>query len=87
MAYTGSTTLGGLDKAWSIAQLVDAALAVAPALPTEKSPDRRRKFTVIEGGKVNPSPAFCSTGTRLPSGFGPTQKHRWPRRSGSVAAL
>jgi IS1 family transposase len=43
--------LGIADKAWTIAQLVDAALAVAPALPTETPPDRRRKFTVIEGGK------------------------------------
>jgi hypothetical protein len=33
-------------------QLVDAALAVAPALPTETPPDRRQKFTVIEGGKA-----------------------------------
>ena len=39
------------DRAWSIAQLVDAALNVAPALPTETPPDRRRKFTVIQGGK------------------------------------
>ena len=37
--------------AWSIAELVDAALAVAPVLPTETPPDRRRKFVVIEGGK------------------------------------
>ncbi len=29
-------------------KLVDAALA--PALPTESPPDRRRKFTVIDGG-------------------------------------
>ena len=28
------------------AKLVDAGLAVAPALPTETPPDRRRKFTV-----------------------------------------
>lgn len=44
--------LGVADKAWSIAQLVDAALAVAPALPTETPPDRRRKFTVIQGAKA-----------------------------------
>jgi hypothetical protein len=29
-----------------------AMIAVAPALPTETPPDRRRKFTVIEGGKT-----------------------------------
>ena len=48
---TPAKALGVADKAWSITQLVDAALAVAPALPTETAPDWRRKFTVIEGGK------------------------------------
>lgn len=48
---TPAKALGLADKAWSIVQLVDAALAVAPALPTETPPDRRRKFTVIDGGK------------------------------------
>ena len=33
----------------ALAQLVDAALTVAPALPTETPPDRRRKFTVSRG--------------------------------------
>ena len=49
---TPAKAIGVADRAWSIAQLVDAALAVAPAMPTETPPDRRRKFTVIEGGKV-----------------------------------
>jgi IS1 family transposase len=48
---TPAKALGVTEKAWSIAQLVDAALAVAPLLPTENPPDRRRKFTVIEGGR------------------------------------
>ena len=48
---TPAKALGVADRAWSIAQLVDAALAVAPATPTETPPDRRRKFTVIQGGK------------------------------------
>lgn len=48
---TPAKALGVADKAWTVAQLVDAALAVAPALPTETPPDRRRKFTVIQGGK------------------------------------
>ncbi|MHC2577375.1 IS1 family transposase [Bradyrhizobium diazoefficiens] len=43
--------LGLAERPWSIAQLVDAALSMAPALPTETPPDRRRKFTVIQGGK------------------------------------
>jgi len=49
---TPAKALGVADRAWGIGQLVDAALAVAPALPTETAPDRRRKFTVIEGGKL-----------------------------------
>lgn len=48
---TPAKALGVADKAWTVAQLVDAALAVAPALPTETPPDRRRKFTVIQGGR------------------------------------
>ena len=48
---TPAKALGVADRAWSIAQLVNAALAVAPAMPTETPPDRRRKFTVIQGGK------------------------------------
>jgi len=48
---TPAKAIGVADRTWTIAQLVDAALAVAPALPTETPPDRRRKFTVIEGGK------------------------------------
>src|SRR3954447_530761 len=48
---TPAKAIGVADRAWTIGQLVDAALAVAPALPTETPPDRRRKFVVIEGGK------------------------------------
>ena len=48
---TPAKALGIAERAWNIAQLVDAALAVAPAMPTETPPDRRRKFKVIEGGK------------------------------------
>jgi hypothetical protein len=51
MRTTPTKALGVADKAWSIGQLVEAALTVAPATPTETPPDRRRKFTVIEGGK------------------------------------
>lgn len=49
---TPAKALGVADRAWSIGQLVDAALSVAPALPKETPPDRRRKFVVIEGGKT-----------------------------------
>jgi hypothetical protein len=49
---TPAKAIGVADRAWTIAQLVEAALAVAPALPAETPPDRRRKFTVIDGGKL-----------------------------------
>jgi hypothetical protein len=49
---TPAKALGVADRAWTVAQLVDAALAVAPALPTETPPDRRRKFTIIHAGKL-----------------------------------
>jgi hypothetical protein len=48
---TPAKALGVADRSWTIAQLVDAALAIAPSMPTETPPDRRRKFTVIEGGR------------------------------------
>jgi len=48
---TPAKALGVADRVWSIAHLVDAALAVAPSMPTETPPDRRRKFVVIDGGK------------------------------------
>jgi IS1 family transposase len=49
---TPAKAIGVADRAWSIAQLVDAALAVAPAVPIETPPDLRRKFVVIQGGKA-----------------------------------
>jgi hypothetical protein len=51
LRITPAKAIGVASRTWSIAQLVDAALAVAPALPTETPPDRRRKFTVFEGEK------------------------------------
>jgi hypothetical protein len=49
--WAAAKAVGVADWAWTIAQLVDAALAVAPALPTETPLDRRRLFTVIDGGR------------------------------------
>jgi hypothetical protein len=49
---TPAKAIGVADKAWTIAQLVDAALAVAPALPKGTPPERRRGFKVIDGGKI-----------------------------------
>jgi hypothetical protein len=45
--------LGLTARPWSIGDLLDAALAVAPADPTTTAPERRRRFKVIEGGKGN----------------------------------
>jgi IS1 family transposase len=40
------------DHAWSIGELLDAALSIATPDPTGTAPDRRRKFRVIDGGKL-----------------------------------
>jgi IS1 family transposase len=48
---TPAEALGLTDHAWSIGELLDAALAVATPDPTETAPDRRRRFRVIDGGK------------------------------------
>jgi IS1 family transposase len=48
---TPAMAIGITDHAWSIGELLNAALAVAPREPTETAPDRRRRFQVIEGGK------------------------------------
>ena len=52
LRMTPAKAIGVADRVWTIAQLVDAALAVAPAMPTETPPDLRRKLTVIQGGKA-----------------------------------
>jgi IS1 family transposase len=39
------------DRAWSIGDLLDAALATQPIDPVVTAPDRRRRFQVIEGGR------------------------------------
>lgn len=48
---TPAVAQGIADRVWTVGDLLDAALAVAPRLPTETPPDRRRQFRVIEGGK------------------------------------
>ena len=49
---TPAVALGIADRPWSIGDLLDAAVAIEPAAPTETAPDRRRRFQVIEGGKA-----------------------------------
>jgi IS1 family transposase len=48
---TPAMALGIAERAWTIGDLVDAALATQPITPTTTAPDRRKRFRVIEGGK------------------------------------
>jgi IS1 family transposase len=48
---TPGVALGIADHAWSIGELIDAALATQPIKPETTAPDRRRQFRVIEGGR------------------------------------
>jgi hypothetical protein len=43
--------LGIADRAWSIGDLLDAALATQPIDPVVTAPDRRKLFRVVEGGE------------------------------------
>jgi IS1 family transposase len=47
---TPAVAQGLTDHAWSIGELIDAALATQPITPVTTAPDRRRAFRVIEGG-------------------------------------
>lgn len=40
------------ERVWTIGELLDAALATQPIDPIVTAPDRRKRFTVIEGGKA-----------------------------------
>jgi hypothetical protein len=48
---TPAKALGVTDRTWSIGELIDAALATQSITPVPTAPDRRRKFTVIQGGR------------------------------------
>jgi IS1 family transposase len=49
---TPAMALGIADRVWTISDLLDAALAAVPPLPTPTAPDRRRQFRVIGGGRI-----------------------------------
>lgn len=49
---TPAAALGVADRVWSIGDLLDAAVATQPINPIETAPDRRKRFRVIEGGRV-----------------------------------
>jgi IS1 family transposase len=48
---TPAKALGVVDRTWAIGDLIDAALATQPITPVPTSPERRKIFTVIQGGK------------------------------------
>lgn len=48
---TPAMALGITDRAWTIGDLLDAALLAEPPLPTPTAPERRRQFRVVEGGR------------------------------------
>jgi hypothetical protein len=48
---TPGMALGITDRVWTIGDLLDAALATQPIDPIVTAPDRRKRFTVIDGGK------------------------------------
>ncbi len=48
---TPAMALGLTDHAWSIGELIDAALGAVPPKPAPTATDRRRQFRVIDGGK------------------------------------
>jgi hypothetical protein len=47
------TTTGVADRPRPIRDLLDVAIAVRPPAPTEAASDQRRKFRVIDGGRVD----------------------------------
>jgi IS1 family transposase len=49
---TPAKALGIADRAWTIGALIDAALATQPITPIPTAPERRKLFTVVQGGKV-----------------------------------
>ena len=48
---TPAKALGVVDRAWTIGALIDAALATQPITPVPTAPERRKLFTVVQGGK------------------------------------
>jgi IS1 family transposase len=50
---TPAMALGVTDRVWTIGNLIEAALATQPITPVPSAPDRRKRFTVIDGGKAD----------------------------------
>jgi IS1 family transposase len=47
---TPAMALGVADRAWTIEDLIEAALGTQPIAPETTGPDRRKRFRVIDGG-------------------------------------
>jgi hypothetical protein len=43
--------LGIADRVWTIGDLIDAAMATQPITLVSTTPDRRKRFRIIEGGR------------------------------------
>lgn len=48
---TPAMALGIAKQVWSIGELIDAALALAPLDPSKTAPERRGRLRIIEGGR------------------------------------
>jgi IS1 family transposase len=51
LRMTPAKALGVVDRNWAIGDLIEAALATQPISPVPTAPERRKLFTVIDGGK------------------------------------
>src|ERR1700687_2433117 len=51
LKMTPAKAIGVTDRGWSIGNLIDAALATQPITPIPTAAERRKRFTVIEGGR------------------------------------
>lgn len=50
---TPGVALGIADRVWTLGDLLDAALPTQPEKPETTAPERRKRFRVIDGGKVD----------------------------------
>jgi IS1 family transposase len=48
---TPAMVLGIAERVWTVADLIEAALATQPIDPVVTAPDRRQRFRVVQGGK------------------------------------
>jgi len=52
LRMTPAMALGLTERVWSVADLIEAALDTQPIKPETTAPQRRKRFTVIQGGKA-----------------------------------